>query len=311
MDLCHEGDSRLLDRFLAGSESAFRELVTRHGALVYGVCHRILRHRQDAEDAFQAVFLVLARRAADVWPRDAVGSWLYGVASRVALKARLLRARRMCAGTAPRRSGRCRRSPSPEPDTAEVIDRVVRKLPRGLPGGGDRLRSGRTLAQGRRRATRLVGRDTVRTTRAGTKAPGGSASQGRASHCRRAGWRRCSRTDAPVRAGLEEDVMRLISAGAGSVPAPVVALTEGVVPSMVAVNLSPPSRPLSSSAPSDWAPGPVPAMEPEQRTRRLEPSVSPRHSPESAEVKLNPKPRLRPSCPPGWNCCRAGGESPL
>src|SRR5262245_564044 len=93
-DVAREPDGRLLDAFLRGSQSAFRELVTRHGPLVFAVCNRILRHRQDAEDAFQAAFLVLARRAADVWPRDAVGSWLYGVAYRVALKARALRARR-------------------------------------------------------------------------------------------------------------------------------------------------------------------------------------------------------------------------
>lgn len=92
-DLSREPNSRLLDAVLAGNPSAFRELVERHGRLVFAICNRILRHHQDAEDAFQATFLVLARRAADVWPRDAVGSWLYGVAHRVALKARARQAR--------------------------------------------------------------------------------------------------------------------------------------------------------------------------------------------------------------------------
>src|SRR5437764_597050 len=123
-----ETDARLLDRFLAGSQPAFRELVGRHGPLVFAVCNRVLRHRQDAEDAFQAVFLVLARRAADVWPRDAVGSWLYGVAYRVALKARSVRARRRGRERPLEEVAR----PDPlglEPDTTEVIDRAVRKLP--------------------------------------------------------------------------------------------------------------------------------------------------------------------------------------
>jgi RNA polymerase sigma factor (sigma-70 family) len=233
-DLRHEGDSRLLDRFLAGSQAAFRELVTRHSALVYGVCHRILRHHHDAEDAFQAVFLVLARRAADVWPRDAVGSWLYGVASRVALKARLLRARRMSREQHLVEVADAR-SAGPEPDTAEVVDRVVRKLPQvyreaviacDLEGLSRKDAAGQlgwsegTLSGRLARARRILA---GRLRRAGLALPAG-------------GLAAVFATDAPVRARLEEDVMRLISAGAGSVPAPVVALTEGVVPSMLALN---------------------------------------------------------------------------
>src|SRR5947209_20518994 len=88
-------DAQLVEAFLSGrDEQAFGGLVERHGSMVFAVCMRVLRHRQDAEDAFQATFLVLARRAADVWPLSAVGSWLYGVAYRVALKARSLRERR-------------------------------------------------------------------------------------------------------------------------------------------------------------------------------------------------------------------------
>src|SRR4051812_20581571 len=94
-DPARGGDARLLDTFLTDrNESAFAALVFRHGPMVLAACRRILRHRQDAEDAFQATFLVLARRAADVWPREAVGSWLYGVACRVAAKARTVRTRR-------------------------------------------------------------------------------------------------------------------------------------------------------------------------------------------------------------------------
>src|SRR6516225_7144032 len=62
--------------------------------MVWGVCRRILHNDHDAEDAFQATFLVLVRRAATITPREMVGNWLYGVARQTALKARALRAKR-------------------------------------------------------------------------------------------------------------------------------------------------------------------------------------------------------------------------
>src|SRR5947209_5158481 len=88
-------DGQLLARFLAlRDETAFETLLRRHGPMVLGVCRRLLRHDQDAEDAFQATFLVLARKAASVVPREKVGNWLYGVAYNTARKARALSARR-------------------------------------------------------------------------------------------------------------------------------------------------------------------------------------------------------------------------
>jgi RNA polymerase sigma factor (sigma-70 family) len=88
-------DRELLDAFIDHQdERAFEALVRRHGAMVLNVCRRVASHHHDAEDAFQATFLVLARRAASVRPRDMVGNWLHGVAYRTALKARALRARR-------------------------------------------------------------------------------------------------------------------------------------------------------------------------------------------------------------------------
>ncbi len=84
-------DGQLLEEFIARrDEAAFHALVKRHGPMVFGVCRRILRHWQDAEDAFQATFVVLARKAEAIEEREQVGNWLYGVAYRTALDARRL-----------------------------------------------------------------------------------------------------------------------------------------------------------------------------------------------------------------------------
>jgi RNA polymerase sigma factor (sigma-70 family) len=88
-------DGELLQRYIDSREdAAFAALMRRHGPMVLNVCRRILRHGQDAEDAFQATFFVLARKAAAIAKRESVGSWLYGVAYRLAHKAKAERDRR-------------------------------------------------------------------------------------------------------------------------------------------------------------------------------------------------------------------------
>ncbi|MHC5542970.1 RNA polymerase sigma factor, partial [Singulisphaera rosea] len=83
------GEDQLLQRFVsAHDEVAFEVLVRRHGPMVWSVCRRLLRDPHDAEDAFQATFLVLARKAGSIRERQFLGTWLYGVAYRVAARSR-------------------------------------------------------------------------------------------------------------------------------------------------------------------------------------------------------------------------------
>jgi RNA polymerase sigma factor (sigma-70 family) len=124
-------DAELLERFAASrEEAAFAALVERYGRLVFGVCRRVLRHAQDAEDAFQATFLILAHKAASVRKRDSTASWLYGVAYRVAVKAKADAARRL--EHERRTPTMTRREPHAEMLTRElqeVIDEELSHLP--------------------------------------------------------------------------------------------------------------------------------------------------------------------------------------
>src|SRR5262249_45750836 len=103
------------------SEAAFAALVRRHGPMVLNVCRRVLGSPQDAEDAFQATFLVLARKAASLRDRPLVGSWLYGVAQRTARKALTARARR---ATHEREAA----APAPRDPLAELSVREAQRL---------------------------------------------------------------------------------------------------------------------------------------------------------------------------------------
>jgi RNA polymerase sigma factor (sigma-70 family) len=124
-------DALLLRRFADGrDEAAFEALVRRHGGLVWGVCRRALGHEQDAEDAFQATFLVLARQAASIRQAGSVVSWLHGTARRLCLRAKRDLARRH------RHEGRAGRPEAagaePGPALWELqvaLDEEVRRLP--------------------------------------------------------------------------------------------------------------------------------------------------------------------------------------
>jgi RNA polymerase sigma factor (sigma-70 family) len=130
-DMVGSTDGQLLESFSARrDEAAFAALVRRHGPMVLGVCCRILCNHHDAEDAFQATFLILARKASSVRPRDRVANWLHGVAYRTALKARTVRAKRT------RREKQV--TPMPEPEAVQqdhwhdlqpLLDQELSRLP--------------------------------------------------------------------------------------------------------------------------------------------------------------------------------------
>src|SRR5262245_22056712 len=130
-DVARLTDGQLLGQFVTRrDETAFEMLLRRHGSMVLGVCRRVLHDRHDADDAFQATFLVLVRNAAAIAKRESVASWLYGVAYRIAVKAR---------ARAHRRSAQERHIPDiPRPDPVDdvlwrdlrpVLDEEVGRLP--------------------------------------------------------------------------------------------------------------------------------------------------------------------------------------
>jgi RNA polymerase sigma factor (sigma-70 family) len=113
-------DQELLERYLARrDEAAFATLVQRHSGTVWSVCRRVLHQEQDAEDAFQAVFIILARKASLIRKREAVGSWLYGVAYRTAMRAR---------HSANRRRDRDRQQPVPQAVESSCNEAALREL---------------------------------------------------------------------------------------------------------------------------------------------------------------------------------------
>jgi RNA polymerase sigma factor (sigma-70 family) len=241
-------DGQLLERFLSRrDEAAFEALVYRHGPMVLNVCHRVLRHHQDAEDAFQAAFLVLARKAPSLRSRELLGNWLYGVAYRTAMKARTMNARRRA------REGRASIKPTAEVPTEDKWEDLLPLLDQELSRLPDKFRVPVVLCdlQGRTRREvaaqlgvpegTLSGRLTTarrmladRLARYGPAVSGGALAAALAARPAPAG----------VTGALAASTARvavLVAAGealtAGAVPAPVVALAEGVVKTMFLMKL--------------------------------------------------------------------------
>jgi RNA polymerase sigma factor (sigma-70 family) len=148
-------DGQLLERFaLARDEASFAALVHRHGRMVLGVCRRLLRHTQDAEDAFQATFLLLVRKAGSVVKRESVGSWLYGVAYRTALEASAANARRQARETLVCDPPHPSVAPTEVQDWRPMLDYELSRLP-------EKYRAAIVLcdleSRGRKEVARLLG----------------------------------------------------------------------------------------------------------------------------------------------------------
>ena len=123
-------DERLLDDFVERrAEDAFAAIVRRHGPMVRGVCRRVLRNDADADDAFQAVFVVLFRRADAVRPRNRLGNWLYGVAVNVARRGRDAVARRRTQELVADVPGRESGGAAEQGELRAVIDQELNGLP--------------------------------------------------------------------------------------------------------------------------------------------------------------------------------------
>ncbi len=181
-------DGQLLDRFVERREaSAFEAIVERYGPLVWGVCRRVLRDHHDAEDAFQATFLVLARKAASVMPREKLGNWLYGVAFQTAMKARATRAKRRV------RERPAREMTEPEAVPDEHVDEMLSRLDREVTRLPETYRMPIILCE-------LEGK-THRQAAEQLGWPVGTVS-GRLSRARALLARRMSRRDSPLTAGV-------------------------------------------------------------------------------------------------------------
>jgi RNA polymerase sigma factor (sigma-70 family) len=241
-------DRQLLEGFLSRrDEASFAALVRRHGPMVLAVCRRVLRQEQDAEDAYQATFIVLARRAGSLRSRELVGNWLHGVAYRTALRARTMNARRRA------REQQARELARPDPATDDGWQELLPLLDRELDRLPERYRVAVVLCdlegRTRREAARQLG------------VPEGTLS-GRLTRAHRLLARRMARyglapmagalaallgrdaASAGVPRGLEAAAARaaaLATGGqvlaAGAVPARVLALTEGVIKTMLLAKL--------------------------------------------------------------------------
>jgi len=247
-------DGQLLEEFLSrrdeGAEAAFAALVALHGAMVWRVCQSVLPDSHAAEDAFQATFLILVRKARSIRHRDALASWLYGVARRVAVRAKTSAAvRRQHEGQVPEMKG----TPTPtlDPSRREQLEVLHQELDR-LP---EKYRAavvlchleGRTHAEAARLLNCPIGTVSIRVARARELLRDRLTRRGLALPAALAGVTLLSEAASAVAIpkGLAESTIKVamhVAAGkamaARVVPAAVAQLTEGVIKTMSMTKLT-------------------------------------------------------------------------
>ena len=250
-------EGELLERFVRGNdEAAFEALIARHGPMVLGVCRQFLRDPNDVDDAFQATFLVLVRRAGTLRRRDLLGNWLYGVAHRVAMRSRAVAARRSARAPhgqdvverldAGHRPAEWRRVVRARPRAGALAARGGPATAREVPDSGAAL-----LLRGADRTSRPPRGSAARSarSRAGWPAPatcsaGGWSAAASRSRPRRSpppGRRGCPRRRPRVleirhargRPGDRHGTAGALIVAATSVSLPVAALTDGVLRAMI------------------------------------------------------------------------------
>jgi RNA polymerase sigma factor (sigma-70 family) len=236
-------DAQLLEQFTSNQEeAAFESLVRRYGPLVLGVCRRVLRHWHDAEDAFQATFLVFARKAASIRKVQSLGSWLHGVAYHVAMKVRQRSATRH------KYEPQARQRPSDDPLTeitarelVSVLDEELQRLSErhrtplvlcyleGLTCDEAARRAGWSLSTFKRRLARARELLRLRLARRGLALPASLLAVGVVQ-----GETPALLTSATVQAALQ---FIGVKGAAGAVTTPVTSLAAGMLRSLCAAKL--------------------------------------------------------------------------
>jgi len=301
-------DGNLLERFLndRGSvgEAAFAAIVERHGPMVHRVCRGVLRESHDADDAFQATFLILARKAGSIRRNGSVASWLYGVARRVALKARSARTRRAALELS---AGAWNMEHQPEtrdiefqPEIQEEVDRLPPKyraavvlcdlegLTHEEAAGELRIPVGTVKVRLARARQRLRGRLVRRGLAPVLLAAAGSS---RGSAC----------IPAPLLESITQAAMRIAAGEVAGASAPVAALVKGALRAMMLARLKTLVALVAASLPfvvaTTWIlcalPGPVRSSQvPEPKnaqTGKAQPEADLKPSPDSSIISVKVK----------------------